>query len=52
MYFFSPETLLFYPANMIDEYESSGAWPADTIEVSEEIYKEFLTPPTGKTRGS
>lgn len=52
MYFFSAKTLLFYPQNMIDEYKASGAWPNDAIEISENIYKEFLTPPTGKMRSA
>lgn len=52
MYFFSATTLLFYPENMIAEYKASGSWPTDAIEVSEDIYKEFLNPPTGKTRSA
>lgn len=52
MYFFSAKTLLFYPKNMMDEYKASGSWPNDAIEVSEDIYKEFLTSPKGKTRSA
>ncbi|ELY2957904.1 hypothetical protein A3N68_12925 [Enterobacter asburiae] len=52
MYFFSAKTLLFYPENMIVEYKASGVWPTDAIKVSEDIYKEFLNPPTGKVRSA
>lgn len=30
------------------DYISAGSWPDDGVEVSEAIYRQFLTPPAGK----
>ncbi|XUV82787.1 tail fiber assembly protein [Enterobacter sp. TMH.L2] len=51
-YVFSATTLAFYPLEMKDDYEKAGSWPGDAVEVSDEIYNEFLIPPVGKMRGA
>lgn len=51
-YVFSATTLAFYPLEMKEVYENAGSWPKDTVEVSDEIYNEFLIPPAGKMRGA
>ncbi|QLO46425.1 tail fiber assembly protein [Enterobacter cloacae] len=51
-YVFSATTLAFYPLEMKVDYENSGSWPDDGVEVSDEVYNEFLTPPSGKMRGA
>ena len=51
-YVFSANTLAFYPVEMKEAYENAGNWPDDAVEVSDETYVEFLTPPSGKMRGS
>lgn len=51
-YFFSAKTLSFYPAEMMREYKISGTWPDDAIEVTEEIFNEFIITPPGKVRGA
>ena len=51
-YVFSANTLAFYPVEMKEAYENAGSWPEDGVEVSDETYNEFLTPPQGKMRSS
>lgn len=44
---------IFYPLSMRADYESSGTWPSNYIELDEEVFKEFnATPPHGKRRGT
>lgn len=52
-YFYSAEKNAFYPAELKGDYERSGAWPSDCVEVEDSVYEEFTgLPPTGKTRGA
>ena len=51
-YVFSANTLAFYPVEMKEAYENAGSWPDDGVEVSDEVYNEFLIPPVGKMRGA
>lgn len=51
-YIFSPQGNLFYPVSLRDDYESAGGWPADGVDISYELYLEFIAqPPTGMVRG-
>lgn len=50
--FYSATTNSFYNSDWRKEYDEAGTWPADAIEVSEEIFLEFALndPPQGKMR--
>ncbi|CBJ80158.1 putative CPS-53 (KpLE1) prophage; tail fiber assembly [Xenorhabdus bovienii str. Jollieti] len=48
MYVYSAKTNSFYPVKLQLRYIDAGSWPDDGIEVSEETYLEFSTPPEGK----
>lgn len=52
MYFYSAKMNAFYPAAMRADYEASGSWPEDPVEVSEECFAEFAlaVAPEGKQR--
>lgn len=50
IYHYSPKDNAFYPLAMKEDYEKTGTWPDDGIEVDEEIYMEFTYPPEGKMR--
>ncbi|KAB0545596.1 tail fiber assembly protein [Pantoea stewartii subsp. stewartii] len=51
-YVFSPATNGFFLQELEAEYHNSGIWPADGIEVSDEVFVKFsATPPEGKMRG-
>ncbi|MEG0234072.1 MAG: tail fiber assembly protein [Hafnia sp.] len=51
-YVYSPSKNLFYPIDLIVNYQNSGDWPDDGIEVEDEVYLEFVAhePPEGKRR--
>lgn len=51
-YVFSPSKNAFYPVLLKGEYEHSGTWPLDAIEVNNSVYTEFAAsaPPEGKQR--
>lgn len=51
--FFSPAANAFYPKDYEKAYKSSGSWPVDLVEVSEQDFNTFglQTPPAGMTRG-
>ncbi|CFR10274.1 tail assembly chaperone gp38 [Yersinia frederiksenii] len=53
-YFYSAITNMFYPVSLRADYEASGSWPEDGIEVDGAVYKEFAADlaPTGKVRSS
>lgn len=51
-YFFSPSTVSFYPAMMLDDYRGAGTLPDDLVSVKNDMFTEFSgTPPEGKVRG-
>ncbi|MNQ43058.1 hypothetical protein D3C85_567740 [compost metagenome] len=39
--YFSPAKLSFFPDEFKKDYEKSGTWPLDAVEVSLEVFKEF-----------
>ncbi|MCU2345923.1 tail fiber assembly protein [Enterobacter roggenkampii] len=44
---------IFYPLSMRADYESSGTWPSSYVEVDEDVFNEFISPPPeGKQRGT
>lgn len=52
-YYFSAETLGFYPESMKPRYEATGTWPGDTKLCTNEQYLTYSkNPPEGKTRGA
>lgn len=42
----------FYPFELKDAYEASGTWPASGVEVNDDVFQSFLTPPLGKKAGA
>lgn len=52
-YFWSPTTKSFLPDVFRERYEATNSWPADAVEVSDDIYEAFYgQPPSGKQRGA
>ncbi|WP_164716887.1 hypothetical protein [Cedecea lapagei] len=52
MYIYSPENNSFFPFGLKDDYEKSGIWPSDGVEVSDDIFLIYSgKPPAGKVRG-
>lgn len=49
-YIYSAEKNSFYPVALKGDYEESGDWPEIYIEVSDEIFNEFISPKEGKVR--
>ncbi|HEE9989001.1 TPA: tail fiber assembly protein, partial [Citrobacter freundii] len=50
-YKYCPETNMFYPYALHDEYSATGAWPENGHDAVEAIFAEFTSqPPEGKTR--
>ncbi|AWQ48027.1 TPA: tail fiber assembly protein [Serratia marcescens] len=51
-YLFDAKTNSFYPFLMRVDYENSGTWPINGVEVDEEIFNRYTgIPPEGKVRG-
>ncbi|CDH30934.1 tail fiber assembly protein [Xenorhabdus bovienii] len=50
MYIYSAKFNAFHPMDWKQRYIDAGTWPDDGIEVSETVYRQFLTPPEGKMR--
>lgn len=51
MYFYSADNNAFYDDELKDAYLAAGSWPNDAVEVSNEVFVEFIsTPPAGKVR--
>ncbi len=48
--FFSPSTLGFYPAELMEDFKSSGSLPEDAVELSAKDSQNFwkVSPPEGK----
>lgn len=50
-YVYSAKNNVFYPVSDDEIYKANGNWPADALEVSDDIYNEFVSPaPNGKER--
>ena len=49
-YVYSAERNLFYPVELRELYESNGDWPETYVEVSDEIFNEFISLKEGKVR--
>ncbi|ECW1332494.1 DUF4376 domain-containing protein [Salmonella enterica subsp. enterica serovar Sandiego] len=54
MYHYSPSKNMFYPDQMKQVYIDAGIFPADTVEVSDDVWLEFAGnhPPDGKQRAA
>ncbi|HEM6672566.1 TPA: tail fiber assembly protein [Citrobacter koseri] len=51
-YIYSPSHNAFYLTVLKTEYELSGNWPEDGVEISDNLFIEYTsTPPDGKERG-
>ncbi|EMX9225619.1 tail fiber assembly protein [Citrobacter koseri] len=52
-YIYSPSHNAFYLAVLKAEYELSGNWPEDGVEISDDLFIQYTsTPPDGKERGA
>lgn len=49
-YKYSAKNDVFIPASFIAEYEKSGWDFSDAIDVDDDVYLEFINPPSGKVR--
>lgn len=49
-YIYDSNTNAFYPFILQKDYEASGMWPENGIEVDEATFLEFQNPPEGKIR--
>lgn len=52
---FSPSKIAFFDPNpdMKARYEAAGAWPADGVEVTVDVWQQYIdTPPSGKMLGA
>ena len=49
-YKYSAKNDVFIPTSFIAEYEKSGWDFSDAIDVDDDVYLEFITPPAGKVR--
>lgn len=51
MHFYSAKNNAFYDEGLMDSYVAANSWPDDAIEVSNEVFVEFISnPPAGKVR--
>lgn len=52
-YIYSAGKNAFFPVSLKAAYLKSDSWPADGVEVSDDIAQEFMgSPPTGKMRAA
>lgn len=51
-YLYDAITNAFYPLDMEADYEAAGMWPAEGVEVDEELFTSFQNPPVGKERAA
>jgi len=52
-YSFSALDNSFYPYELREDYDASGTWPRDGVDVDEAVFSEFTAPaPSGKQRGA
>lgn len=50
-YAYSASKNAFYSYEWKEEYDAAGTWPADAVDVSDDVWKEFSSePPAGKVR--
>lgn len=49
-YLYDAATNAFYPLSMRADYEAAGVWPEKGVEIDEETFASFQTPPEGKMR--
>ena len=50
-YSYSPSENAFYAVALKNQYELSDTWPADALDVSDDISTEYMAePPQGKIR--
>lgn len=52
---FSPSKIAFFDPNpdMKARYEAAGAWPTDGVEVTVDVWQQYIdTPPSGKMLGA
>lgn len=53
MFIYSAKNNAFYPLDMQEDYENTGSWPDDGVEVDSETFSEFISPaPAGKVRAA
>lgn len=54
MYYYSPSQNAFFPEDLKQVYIDAGTFPADTVEVSDDVWLEFAGnhPPEGKQRAA
>ena len=51
--FYSKLNNAFYAPQLRSDYDKSGTWPVDAVEVPDEVYAEFSqNPPAGKHRSA
>ncbi|CDG89661.1 tail fiber assembly protein [Xenorhabdus bovienii] len=52
MYFYSAKENQFYPYELKKDYINAGSWPDDGIDVTDDVYSEFVgnMPSKGKVR--
>ena len=49
-YLYDAKTNMFYPFTLESQYKKSGLWPHNGVEVDEDIFIKYLSPPPGKVR--
>lgn len=50
-YAYSASKNAFYSYEWKGEYDAAGTWPADAVDVSDDVWKEFSSePPAGKSQ--
>ncbi|HEB1071820.1 tail fiber assembly protein, partial [Escherichia albertii] len=50
-YIYSPSENAFYAVNLKNTYEVNGTWPADALDIPDDISVKYMAePPQGKIR--
>ena len=47
-YLYDARTNAFYPLSLQGGYEAANTWPASGVEVDDDVFKTFQSPPAGK----
>ena len=42
-YFYSATQNTFFPASLRSDYEASGTWPSDGVEVDNDVFDEMVS---------
>ena len=42
-YFYSATQNTFFPTSLRSDYEASGTWPSDGVEVNDEVFNEMVS---------